>query len=206
MLCVAFFFLLIERMYKKYSVLDIKTHECIKFINNFIITLSINNSLLTTFEQVEESLKGELKEQVKALSNLTPEEKLEYLKDYFNLNIYEVFLKLMNQYIFNGGDILKISQLLLFDSRKLENSLDNYKSISTRKMIEFISLWGLTVLILVVIQLALNMFYDTILSLPFFTPCIFAFFIILLFFLFMFLKGKFDISFINEIKEEKNVK
>lgn len=195
--------MLIEREYLRYYKLDLKTHECVKFINNFIITLSINNSIQTTFDQVEESLKGELKDQVSSMTNMTAEEKIEYLKSYFNLNIYDVFLKLINQYIFNGGEILKICQLLLFDSRKLETSLDDYKIMSFRKMIEFVSMWGLTMLILIIVQLALNMFYESIIGLSFFAPSIFAFFIILLFFLYLFLKGKFDISFINEIKEEK---
>lgn len=200
-----FFIFIIEKEYRKYKLIDRKTHECISFINNFIITLSINNSIVTTFDSIKDSFQGDLKEEVDNIENLNTEEKLSYLKGYFDSSIYEFFLKIINQYIFNGGNILQISQLLIFDSRKIETSLDNFKSVGKRKMIEFITMWAITMLILVIVQVALSMFYQTILSMSFYTPAIFFFFVMFLLFLYMFIHHQFNLSFINEKKEkEKN--
>lgn len=197
-----FFLLLVEKEFKKFSLIDRKTHECISFINNFIITLSINNSITTTFESVRDSFKGELKQEIDSIDHLMVDERLKVLKTYFNLSLYEFFLKIINQYEYNGGNILQISQLLIFDSRKLQTSLDNFKSVSKRKMIEFMTMWGITLIILVVIQVALNMFYNSILKMSFYTPSIFAFFIMFLLFIYLFIKHQTNLTFINEKKEK----
>lgn len=199
---ITFFFFIIEREYKKYKVIDKKTHECISFINNFIITLSINNSIVTTFDSIKDSFQGELKEEVENIENLDVEERLTYLRTYFDNSLYEFFLKIIHQYVFNGGNILQISQLLIFDSRKIETSLDNFKSVGKRKMIEFATMWGITMLILIIVQVALSMFYQTILSMSFYTPAIFFFFIMFLLFLYMFIHHQFNLKFINEKKEK----
>ncbi len=206
LILMLFFFLLIEKEHKKYKKIDKRTHECVAFINNFIITLSISNSIVTTFETLKDGLKGELKEEVDNLEHLTVEEKLIELKSYFNLSIYDFFVKIVNQYIYNGGDILQISQLLIYDSRRIENSLDNHKVVSRRKFIEFSSLWGITLLILVIIQISLQLFYDSILKMSFYAPSIFAFFLLLLVFLYLFLKQTFNLSFINQWRESINEK
>lgn len=198
---IIFFFLLIEKEYVKYKRIDKTTHECIAFINQFIITLSINHSIQTTFESIKDSLKDELKIRVENMEDKSVEDALSALREYFNLNVYDFFVKIIKQYIDNGGDILKLTQLLIFDSRKLQTSLDDFKIISKRKAIEFMSLWGLTFLILIIIQLSLSMFYDSILKMEFYSPSIFGFFLVFLLFLYLFMKHIFNLSFINDWRE-----
>ena len=136
---------MVEREYKKFKKIDKVTHECISFINNFIISLSIHNTLSATFEMIKESISGDLRKEIDSIDHLDVEEKLDYLKNYFDSSLYDFFLKIINQYVFNGGDIIGISQLLIFDSRKIETSLDNFLMVSKRKFIEFSKKCGGTV-------------------------------------------------------------
>lgn len=197
---------MVEREYKKFKKIDKVTHECISFINNFIISLSIHNTLSATFEMIKESISGDLRKEIDSIDHLDVEEKLDYLKNYFDSSLYDFFLKIINQYVFNGGDIIGISQLLIFDSRKIETSLDNFLMVSKRKFIEFSILWGITIGILIILQFSLSMFYESILSMNFYAPLIFIFFIIFLIFLYLFLKHNFNLSFINEWREKQNEK
>lgn len=206
MICLVFFFVLIEKEYQKYKKINRTTHECVNFINNFIISLSIHNTISATFEMIKESFSGELKKEVDSIEHLNIVEKLEYLSDYFNSSLYDFFLKIIHQYEYNGGDIIGISQILIFDSRNVETSLDNFISVSKRKFIEFIILWGITMAILLILQFALSMFYDTILNMSFYAPSIFIFFIMFLIFLYFVLKHNFNLSFINEWREKDNEK
>ena len=199
------FFILIEREYRKFESNSKKVKECTKFINNFINTLSINKSINTTYEQVKETFNEELLI-IDNESSEGVEEKIKNLKSYFNLKVYDVFLKLLDQYLFQGGDIIKISQLLLFDTRKMNSLLDDYNVITKRKLIEFASMWGLTMIILVVIQLSMSMFYETILKMSFYPIAIFCFFIVFITFLYLFLSHMFNLNFINFIGEGSNAK
>ena len=155
---------------------------------------------------IKESFSGELKKEVGSIEHLDIIEKLEYLRDYFNSSLYDFFLKIINQYEYNGGDIIGISQLLIFDSRNVETSLDNFLSVSKRKLVEFMILWGITMGILLILQFALSMFYETIVEMSFYTPSIFVFFIMFLIFLYFFLKHNFNLNFINEWREKENEK
>lgn len=198
-----FFFLLVEKKYLQYFEKNRRTHQCISFINNYILNLSITQSPTSTFEQLKDSYSGRFKEELDNLSGLEIEAQLESLKSYFNLNLYDFFVKMMHQYIFNGGDILNISQMLIFDSRRLESTLDDFNIVAKRKLIEFATLWGITIIILVVVQLSLSMFYDTILEMSFYSGAIFGFFVVFLVFLYLILLQRFNLSFINENMEEK---
>lgn len=196
-----FMFLLFERKYLKFISLDKKIHECISFINNFIITLSITKSINSTYQSVYEGLNNNLKEELDSYVDLNIEEKIDRLSNYFNLNIYNFFKKTVKQYIDNGGDLINSSQLLIYDSRRIEASLDEFKLVSKRKLIEFIALWGMTMLILVIVKLALSMFYDSIINMSFYPIAIFIFFLIFLLFLYLFIKRTFSLDFIDIYKE-----
>lgn len=186
-----------------FSIKQDKTRECITFINNFIITLSMNESILSTFEIVKESLSKRLTNQVKLVSHMSSEEQIVYLKKYFNLSIYDVFLNLLDQYIYNGGDILKISQILLFDARQIEEMLDNHISISIKKIFEFITLWGMTFIILIVIKISLSDYFSKIIESTMFTYGIVIFFLLFFTNLIIFINHAFNLDFIKVSKEEK---
>lgn len=179
-----------------------KARECSLFVNNFIITLSINKSVISSYDIVKESFSKNLKNQVQLISHLNCEEQIAELKGYFNLSVYDVFLNLFEQYIYNGGDILKISQIFLYDIRQIEENIDNHFSILVKKMFELISLWAMTFVILIVIKLSLNDFFTSILSSNLFTYGLIVFFLVFVLNLILFLRHGFNLDFIKNSTEE----
>ena len=109
------FVFVIDPYISKFETKQIRTKECVSFINNFLITLSINQSIRLTFLSMKESFSKSLKQQVNLNEHLDVENQIRQLKNYFNSDLYNVFLNLLDQYIYNGGEILKISQLLMFE-------------------------------------------------------------------------------------------
>lgn len=181
-----------------------RTRECITFINNFIITLSIKRNTKSALDSVSESFSPLLKEQYDLINHLNSDEKIEYLLNYFKADIYKVFLKIIDQYNYNGGDIINISQLLMYDSRKIEESILDYSTIANRKMIEFISLWGLTFAILFIMKIALGDFFLNIMRMDFFPISIFAFNLLFLLSYYLFMNKYCNYNFIKgEFKDEK---
>ena len=199
------FCLIAEPYLKKFELKQIRTKECVWFINNFLITLSINQSIRLTFETMKESFSKTLKQQVKLNEHLDVESQIRQLKYYFNSDLYNVFLNLLDQYIYNGGEILKISQILMFDTRKVGESLDNHISLLVRKVVEFMSLWVMTFLILIIMKIALNDFYDQIANNLQFKVGILIFFIVFYINIAAFIFHGFNLNFIKsgEYKTKK---
>ena len=191
------FCLIVEPYMKKFELKQVRTKECVWFINNFLITLSINQSIRLTFETMQESFSKQLKQQVNLNKHLDVESQIRQLKYYFNSDLYNVFLNLLDQYIYNGGEILKISQILMFDTRKVGESLDNHISLLVRKIVEFISLWVMTFLILIIMKLALHNLYDQIANNLQFQVGILVFFMVFYINIGMFIFHGFNLNFIK---------
>lgn len=189
---------------KESSLVIFRAKEAITFINNFIITLSIKKNVLSTFKSVSESFSDTLKQQVELIDHLNVDEKIVYLAKYFKVDIYKVFLKIIDQYNFNGGDILNISQLLMYDSRKIDESINEYTYVSRRKLIEFISLWALTFAILIILKVALGDFFNQIASMDFFAISIFGFNLVFLLSYYLFMAKFYNINYIKgEFKDDE---
>ena len=65
-----FFILYVVKKTKLYLLIIDNTKECVNFINNFIITISINNSVSTTFDSLSGGFSVELVEQINAINQL----------------------------------------------------------------------------------------------------------------------------------------
>ncbi len=203
----AFFFVFYEIKYRNYRVTIRKTRECIQFINNFIITLSVNNSIVTTFNVLSTSFSKELKEQVNSINHLNDEEKIIYLKNYFNSSLYSVFVDLLKQFIEDGGNIINNTHLLIFDTRLIEENLNDFLVISNKKLFQFGLMWGLCFIILLITKVALGNYYLKIQLMNYYPYSLFLFFILFLVFLYFILRHYLDLNFINEeLKDEKNKK
>ena len=201
--------LLVYRYYKKSEFKKTRALECISFMNNFIITLSIKKNVLATFESIENSFSQPLKKQLLLLEHLEINEKMLALKDYFYLEIYNLFLKIIDQYVYNGGDILNISQLFIYDVRIIAGDIDEYNDVAKRKSFEFISLWSLTFAILFILKISLADFFIKIREMSFFPVALFGFFILFMFSFVFFMKKYYNYNFIkgkfyNEKSKSKN--
>lgn len=201
---LVFFISYYEINYRKYKITIRKTRECIQFINNFIITMSVNNSINTTFDSMSSSFSNELIEQINSINHLTDEEKIMYLENYFVSPLYNVFTKLLKQYIEEGGNIIDNTHLLIFDTRVVEEDLNNFLSISYRKVFQFCLMWSICFFILLVTKTALGNYYEQIQGMTYFPFSIFLFFLVFLGSLWLILKHFLDLQFINkELRNEK---
>jgi hypothetical protein len=201
-----FFIVIYERKRKLYFIIINKTHECINFINNFIVTISINNSLITTFNSLSSGFSHSLIEQINSINHLNDEEKIMYLENYFDNNLYTAFTKILKQYLIEGGNIIDSSHLLIFDTRIVEENLNNYLSLSKRKVFQFLLMWGICFFIMIIMHIFLGNYYTIIQKMTYFPYSVFAFFIIFLVCFYLLMSHYFNLDFINTEKKinEKN--
>src|SRR5574344_1185221 len=194
LLYLAFFFLFYERKYRTY-----------KLIINFIITISINKSVNSTFDSLSNSFSDSLVEQINSINHLSDEEKVMYLDNYFQSPLYSAFLKILKQNLYEGGNIIDSAHLLIFDTRIVEENLNQFLSISYKKVFQFCLMWGFCFLIFLLMRIFFRSYYVQIQNMTYFPYSLFAFFFVFLVCLWLILSHFLDLRFINkEIKNEKN--
>lgn len=154
-----YFFFILGHHYSIYQKEISLYRSCFNFINNFIINLSIKETPLGAFNSTYEIMDDDFKKEVDQLNTLNELEKLEYLKEYYRFHIYELFIDIVRIYEDRGGNILLLSDNLLKEAREQESFLNQNQSLNTRKSVEFITLWGFSLLILGVLRFALKDFY-----------------------------------------------
>ena len=153
-------------------------HSCYTFINSFIISLSTNSSLLSALDSTKLTMDKEYVTIIDGLTNLNEMERIDYLKRYYEFDIYYLFLSVVEIFVEQGGDILTLSYYLIEESRRNEDYLIKCENISRRKIVEFSLLWIFTLLIIIILRFSLNTFYHQITNL-----LLFQFAIVLLFML-----------------------
>ena len=157
-----------------------KFHSCYTFINSFIISIATKGSLMAAFESSRLVMDKEYITYIDGLTSYNEEEKLDYLKRYYEFDIYFLFLSVMNIYIEQGGDILTISYYLNEESRRNEDYLIKAEELSKRKILEFSMLWFFTLLIIIVLRFSLNSFYHQITNYLLFQVAIVSLFMLLI--------------------------
>ncbi len=207
LLYTLFFFLFYETKRKRYYLFLNRSIEAVSYINNFIISLSVTNSVYSTFNKLKENVSNELKLQIDSIEHLDVETKIEYLNTYFELPLYGVFINIIKQYIESGTNILEISQLLIHDTRNLENRIHEFEIVSKKKEKEFLISWGLTFLILVIMQFSLSTLVKNIEEeLVYYPILVLVYFVAFLGVYYLYALKIFDTSFIvkGETYHEKN--
>lgn len=167
-------------VFKKLSLFGRRTkriNECFSFVSTFIISLSVKTTLAEVFDNIEEKLSISLKEEYQSLKHLEHLEILKGLSSYFSLTTYEMFLNVIDLYLEQGGDILKMASPLLDDIRRMEEMTNECLKISKRKMVEFIGLWFFSTLILVFCRFGIGQFYDQIMATSFYSLLIMIWFV-----------------------------
>ena len=151
----------------------IKFQFCYQFINNFLIALSIKGHISGALASALESQNDETIDMLNSIESKDPMEKIKYLKEYFNFDIYSLFLDLINLYNEEGGEILQMSQYLLNKIHEDEEYLINAERLNQKALIEFSMLWIFTLLILIVLKFALNDFFAYVVKNNFYQIAIF---------------------------------
>lgn len=184
---IMFYFLVSYKMLQKYIIKLNRIHECYLFINNFLITLSIKDSLNAALESTTSSISEEFCEYVLSVGDLNPQEKLLYLSKYFTFHIYRIFADIVLLWQEEGGKILDMSSHITNEMREIEEYVTYCKSISKRKSLEIGTLWLFSLAIVVVLRLSLSDIFEGLLKNPIYLISVPALMLVFLFSMYLLL-------------------
>lgn len=178
---ILYYLIFANKLIKQYYQKNLRIHYCYQFINSFIVTMSVKDSLEDSFMNATQGADGEYLETIKELEALTPMDKVLYLRKYFNLAVYRMFINVIEIYLDQGGKLLNMSDTLMEETTRIENTLNKTNNSILKNAIEFVVLWLISFMVLVFLRFGISDFYQTMLaSLPFLVTLVsfFAFFLI----------------------------
>lgn len=176
----------VSRMVKAHAEKTRKKHETYRFINSFIVSLSVTQSLDQAFEDAGMETSGEEKTLIESTSNMPSAERLDYLKGYFQNDLYDVFTSIIDLYAEQGGDIIALSSNLLKEASLEEGKQIQKEAVARKALLQHGTLWFLSTIILAFLRYGLSSFYEELsASLPF-TLLALAYFLIALSGIFVF--------------------
>lgn len=184
-----FYFLLIgSKIFKDYLSKTQRIHNMYHFINSFLITLSVKDSLDDAFHNATQGAEEYYGEIILELREMTTIEKIKYLNSYFDLAVYSMFLNVVDIYLDQGGNILNIADSLILETTRVEDTLNKSVSNAKSKLVEFGTLWFISIFVLVFMRFSLNDFYFSMLKNPIFFAILMVFYVVLLFSIHLILK------------------
>ncbi len=192
------FVVMIEQLVAKHLKKMKKDQDVYRFINSFVISLSASKSLEISFENALLDLDEEEKRIVETVNDRGMEERLEYLNNYFKSDIYRVFLSIIRLYQEEGGEILDIAGPLLRECTALEEERIVRNKNATTALVQFSSLWLMSLLVMGVLRFGLSAFYDSLIHN--------TLFIMLIMFYFLIAYGSFVIFSLGVTKEKIDFK
>lgn len=175
-----YYFVLIRKRIKNYLSKVETIHACYHFINSFIITLSVKESLEEAYQNGLRLAPASLTKESSEIENMTILERINFLRQYFNLAIYKMFLNIIGLYVDQGGNILNISDSLIRECTRVEKDLNESSAISNRHLVEFGILWLLSFFIMIFLRFALANFYIQMLKNPLIIALICLFYLLFL--------------------------
>lgn len=177
---VLYYFLIARKRFVKYLTQIDRVHSCYHFINSFLVTLSVKESYEEAYQSAIRIENKNLNEQVENITNLTVYDRVNYLRGYFNLAIYKIFLNILDLYQNQGGNILTMSENLIRECTRTEKSLTESTSIGSKHLLEFFILWFMSFAIVLFMRFSISEFYLQMITNPTILIMIFIFFIICL--------------------------
>lgn len=200
--CVALFLSLV--IYKKYEYKVTMYNECISFINKFIISYSISDSLIDSFESCKEILNEKLYLKLKDFDEV--ETKIDYLEKHYNFKIFEIFNGVLQEKIDKGGDVLSYCATLLSETRRSQSNVTLLFKDSSKHLFSFIVMWVFSFLIIGIARVSLSDFYMSFKSDQSYTLIITAGFVFFLISFFVFFSSLNLNKFMEAGKYEKQKK
>ena len=161
---ILYYFLLIRKKIAQYLHKSEVVHSCYHFINSFLITISVKESLEEAYQNGLRVAPKSLLEETEEIENMTIMERINFLRSYFNLAIYKMFLNVINLHQEQGGNILTISDSLIRECTRVEKTLNEATAIGNRHLVEFAVLWLLSFFILIFLRFAISQFYSQMIS------------------------------------------
>lgn len=199
---IDYFVLMRKKILHYYGLIE-RVHTSYHFINSFVITLSVKDSLDDAYQNGIRINNARLNAETKELNEMPVIDRVRYLKDYFNLSIYKMFLNVLDLYQDQGGNILNMSDNLMRECTRTEKTLSDTLSIGYKHLIEFIVLWLMSFAILLFMRFSIEEFYLLMLKNVFIVPMIFVFFLLCVGSINLFINSFTDLTVKEELKNEK---
>ena len=163
------YFMFLGSIYmKRFFKIVSRYHECYSFINTFIVSLSIKQSVKYSLETTMDNMSESFKKSNAGLIELNDEEKLNQLNQYFKFHIYGLFTKLISLWIEQGGNILEMSTNLVNQARLIETYISESLRLAKKYIFEYAILWVFALAIIVILRFALANFFSSIIKQPFY--------------------------------------
>lgn len=172
------YFLFMRKKFLHYFDLIERVHNSYHFINSFVITLSVKESLEDAYQNGIRINNARLNAETNELKEMTTIERVKYLKGYFNLSIYKMFLNVLDLYLDQGGNILNMSDNLIRECTRTEKTLNETIAIGYKHLTEFLILWLLSIGILIFMRFSIEEFYLMMIKNQLIVPLIFLFFLV----------------------------
>ena len=157
---VLLFFVFVAPNIAKFKIRQQKRHECYLFVNSFLITLSVCQSLEKSYELATQNAQKNFKATLDSIALMEAKERIEYLSTYFEMPIYDMFLSVLNIYLDQGGDILALSKTLMEELTRIEETAMSISKNAAGVLIQWIVLWAMSIAILAFVRFGLDTFYD----------------------------------------------
>lgn len=177
---LAYYFLYMRKRIFRYLDRVETIHACYNFINSFIISMSVKDSYDEAYLNGLRFAPKSMLEETNEIENMTIIERIKFLRQYFNLGIYKMFLNIVVLYQEQGGNILTLSEGLTRECTRVEKDVVETTSLSNRHLAEFLILWLLSFLIIVFLRFALASFYFEMLKQPLFVVLVTLFYLLFL--------------------------
>ncbi len=182
-----YYFVLGRRYLIKKNRLTRRIHACYHFINAFIISMSVKESIEDAYQSGIRYEDKELNEITENLENLKVSDRITYLREFFNLAVFKMFINVLNLYQDQGGNILNMSDELISESTRIEKSLSESLIESNRYLGQFLLLWIMSVSVLLFIRFSISSFYVSMSKSSIFVGFLLVFFILILFSIHLFI-------------------
>lgn len=134
------------------------------FIDQFIIALSVHKTLLATLQSVVELSDERIKNEINAIGEVDPLQKLEYLETLFKDNIYQAFLTNIKAHNEQGGDVLQATSVLLKEVAEERGLIIKNQQLINQKLIELLTGWFFVFLIILMLRFAVTDIYQNLLK------------------------------------------
>ena len=182
-----YYFVLGRRYLIKKDRLTRRIHACYHFINAFIISMSVKESVEDAYQSGIRYEDKELNEITENLENLKVSDRITYLREFFNLAVFKMFINVLSLYQDQGGNILNMSDELISESTRIEKSLSESLIESNRYLGQFLLLWIMSVSVLLFIRYSISSFYVSMSKSSIFVGFLLVFFILILFSIHLFI-------------------
>ncbi len=133
--------------------------EMYYWLQNFITTLSIKKTITETFVDLSQRYQLQSAVWLKAYTSNEVMQTMVNLKQRFHHPIYEIFTSTLSFYEQQGGDVMTLFESIMFQSRLMETRRIEVYRFSKRYLLQWLFLWILNLIILVVSKLSLADLY-----------------------------------------------